>query len=95
MKCEWSEAKNQVNIAKHGFDFADAHRIFELPLFAVLDEREDYGEDRWIGIGLLDERVIVVVYAPILIPPGESPCGRTCHTRGNFMSTISKPTGLG
>jgi len=63
MKFEWSEAKNQINIAKHGFDFADAHQIFELPLFAVLDEREDYGEDRWIGIGLLSERVVVVVYA--------------------------------
>ena len=27
-----------------------------------LDERTDYGEDRWIGIGLLDGRVVVVIY---------------------------------
>ena len=27
-----------------------------------LDERNDYGEDRYIGIGLLDGRVVVVVY---------------------------------
>jgi uncharacterized protein len=27
-----------------------------------LDEREDYGEDRWVGIGLLHDRIVVVVY---------------------------------
>jgi hypothetical protein len=26
------------------------------------DDREDYGEDRWIGIGLLRGRIVVVVY---------------------------------
>jgi uncharacterized DUF497 family protein len=27
-----------------------------------LDTREDYGEDRWIGLGVLDTRVVVVVF---------------------------------
>ena len=27
-----------------------------------LDDREAYGEERWIGIGLLYERVVVVVF---------------------------------
>ena len=27
-----------------------------------IDERENYGEDRYIGIGLLQGRVVVVVY---------------------------------
>ena len=27
-----------------------------------LDERYDYGEERWIGTGMLDGRVVVVVY---------------------------------
>lgn len=31
-------------------------------MLVALDEREDYGEDRWIGIGLLNGRVVVVVY---------------------------------
>ncbi len=26
------------------------------------DERDDYSEDRWIGIRMLDGRVVVVVY---------------------------------
>lgn len=62
MKFEWDDRKNQSNLAKHGFDFADAFRIFNLPMVVELDEREDYGEDRCIGIGLLDGRVVVVVY---------------------------------
>ena len=61
MKFEWDERKNQINIGKHGFDFADAYRIFDLPLLSALDER-DYGEERWISIGMLDGRIIVVVY---------------------------------
>ena len=62
MNFEWDERKNEINFAKHGFDFIDAPRVFNLPMLVALDEREDYGEDRWIGIGLLDGRVVVVVY---------------------------------
>ena len=47
---------------KHGFDFADAYRVFDWPMVVDLDERSDYGEDRWIGIGLLNGRVVVVVF---------------------------------
>jgi uncharacterized protein len=62
MNFEWDERKNQSNITKHGFDFADTYRIFNLPMLVYFDERQDYGEERYIGIGLLDGRVIVVVY---------------------------------
>ena len=62
MTFEWDERKNEVNIAKHGIDFADAPRIFAAPLLVALDDRQDYGESRWIGLGLLDGRAVVVVY---------------------------------
>jgi uncharacterized protein len=62
MNFEWDERKKEVNIDKHGFDFADADRIFDLPMAVELDERDDYGEDRWIGTGMLDGRVVVVIY---------------------------------
>ncbi|MHC5767260.1 MAG: BrnT family toxin [Nostoc sp.] len=62
MKFEWDHQKNQANIAKHGLDFADAPRMFNLPLRISLDERQDYGEDRWIGLGILDGRIMVVVF---------------------------------
>lgn len=61
MNFEWDERKNEVNIDKHGFDFADSYRIFDLPMAVELDERDD-NEDRWIGTGMLDGRVVVVVY---------------------------------
>ena len=62
MEFEWDEYKNQSNLEKHGFDFADAFRVFELPMVIDFDDRDDYGEDRYIGIGLLSGRVVVVVY---------------------------------
>lgn len=62
MRFEWDERKNQRNIQKHGFDFSDAWQIFEEPIVDILDDRTEYGEDRWIGIGLLQARTVVVVY---------------------------------
>ena len=62
MKFEWDEGKIQTNLIKHGFDFTDAYRIFNLPMVVELDERENYGEDRFVAIGLLDGRVVVIVY---------------------------------
>jgi len=62
VRFEWDDEKNKSNISKHGFDFADAWEFFEAPLLAGLDQREDYGEDRWIGIGLLRGHIIVVVF---------------------------------
>lgn len=62
MKFEWDERKNQSNLAKHGFDFTDAHLVFNMPMLIEFDERENYGEDRYIGIGLLQGRVVVIVY---------------------------------
>ncbi|MEW6351265.1 MAG: BrnT family toxin [Thermodesulfobacteriota bacterium] len=62
MDFEWDEQKNRSNISKHGFDFADAWEVFEGPMLIDLDNRFDYAEDRWTGIGLLRSRVVVVVY---------------------------------
>ena len=62
MKFEWDREKNQANIAKHELDFADAPKVFSLPLRISLDERQNYGEDRWIGIGMLEGRVVIVVF---------------------------------
>ena len=62
MQFEWDEQKNRVNIQKHGIDFADAVELFASPMLTALDDREDYGEDRWIGLGRVKARVLVVVY---------------------------------
>lgn len=62
MRFEWDERKNKSNLRKHGFDFADAWEIFSGPMLTALDDRKDYGEDRWIGIGMLRARVVVIVF---------------------------------
>ena len=62
MNFEWDEDKNRENIRKHGFDFADAWEVFEAPMRTAPDTREDYGEVRWKGIGLLGNRVVVIVF---------------------------------
>ena len=46
MLYEWDDAKNEINIRKHGIDFNDAKDIFEHPILTWPDNREDYGEER-------------------------------------------------
>ncbi|MGL4608516.1 MAG: BrnT family toxin [Trueperaceae bacterium] len=62
MTFEWDEEKNVNNIEKHGFDFADAWQVFQTPMLIASDTREDYGEDRYVGIGLLQARIVVIVF---------------------------------
>jgi len=63
MKFEWDEAKNRANIRKHGFDFADAEEMFCGILLVRPDTREDYGEERWIGIGYTRGRLAFLSFA--------------------------------
>lgn len=36
--------------------------MFAGPIFTFEDDRENYGEQRWVTIGLLGERVVVIVH---------------------------------
>lgn len=62
MKYEWDEAKNRQNIRKHGIDLRDVPSIFDRPMVTFLDQRKEYGEDRWVGIGMLKTMMTVVVF---------------------------------
>ncbi len=62
MEFEWDENKNNSNIIKHGIDFNDAVQIFDNLIITKDDNRKDYGENRWIAIGLLNGFVVVMVY---------------------------------
>lgn len=62
MKFEWNEDKNKLNIRKHGIDFKDVSDLFNQPMLVLQDNRDSYGEQRWIGVGMLLELVAVVVY---------------------------------
>lgn len=62
MTFTWDAAKNILNLRKHGLDFADAGKIFRAPMLTTPDTRFDYGEDRYVGIGLLENLVVVVIF---------------------------------
>jgi hypothetical protein len=59
---EWDENKRQTNILKHKIDFIDVEKIFDYDTVIIEDDRFNYGEQRFIAIGLLEGRTIVVVY---------------------------------
>ncbi|MCZ8180119.1 MAG: BrnT family toxin [Rhizobium sp.] len=47
---------------ERGLDFARANEVFEGPHLTVQDDRRDYGEVRFITIGLLDQRMVVMIW---------------------------------
>ena len=63
MRVSWDRAKNSSNQRKHRVSFDVAARVFlGARRIEMYDDREDYGEDRWITIGAVEPAVLVVVY---------------------------------
>ena len=62
MRFEWDERKNEINIRNHKIDFVDVPVAFKGAMLIDYDDRQDYGENRWIGLGLLHGIVVVVVF---------------------------------
>ena len=63
MELEWDEAKAAVNLARHGVDFRDALHVFNDPLrLEYVDDRFDYGEDRYIAIGQCGAQTLYVTF---------------------------------
>ncbi|MRN51388.1 BrnT family toxin, partial [Brucella sp. 10RB9214] len=53
--------KNQQNIAKHGFDFADSRDVIpENVIRITLDDRKDYDETRYNIFGKKNDREVVI-----------------------------------
>lgn len=62
MRFVWDESKNRTNEKKHRIDLADVHLVFDGPMVTFLDTKKEYGEDRWIGIGWMDDLLVTVVF---------------------------------
>lgn len=58
----WDEAKRRDNLRKHLIDFADADRIFRGFTLTAEDDRNDYGEQRFLTLGLLADQVVSVTH---------------------------------
>jgi hypothetical protein len=62
---EYDAAKNARNIRERGLSFDRVAGFdFEGALFTV-DGRQDYGEVRYVAIGLLDDRVHVLCFTEV------------------------------
>lgn len=62
MPVTFDPAKRAKTLADRGLDFADADAVFENLLIENPDDRFDYGEERWITVGLIRDRMVVVVW---------------------------------
>ena len=60
---ERDDGKAAANARKHGVTFEEARDVFrDLLAIELLDDREGYGEDRFVLIGMTRSRVLVVVH---------------------------------
>jgi uncharacterized DUF497 family protein len=63
MDFEWDMAKSDLCQISRNFDFTYVVSVFIDPnLLIEKDQRWDYGEERYRALGLLDEKVFVVIY---------------------------------
>ena len=59
---EWDEAKRDGNLTKHGVDFSQAEKFDFETSFTREDERDAYGEQRFVSIGMIKKRLHVMVW---------------------------------
>lgn len=63
MEFEWDERKSRDCLARRGFDFDFAIRVFgDGRQLIRQDTRYDYGEDRFQLLGSIEGRVFAVIY---------------------------------
>ena len=62
LEFEWDDAKAEANWRNHGVSFELAKTVFNDP-FAIerVDDREDYGEERFVIIGMAEGHVLLFV----------------------------------
>ena len=66
MKILFDPAKDAANLAKHGVSLRFGQEVLADPnRFDLVDQRMDYGEERYVAFGLVDDRVWVCVYTQL------------------------------
>ena len=63
MDFEWDAGKAAVNLRKHHVSFKDAARVFLDPRrIESFDGRDNFGEERWKTVGMVEPALLAVVY---------------------------------
>jgi uncharacterized DUF497 family protein len=64
MEIDFDPAKREKALIERGLDFLRVGEVFAGVTVTMVDERQNYGESRFISVGQLDGRVVVVVWTP-------------------------------
>lgn len=62
MKLEWDDNKAKKNRRKHGIGLDDAKRFEFDEALIFVDDSEDYGEERFVGIGFIGNKIHYLVF---------------------------------
>ncbi len=73
MKISFDPAKRKRALEERGLDFASAAQIFDGPIFTREDDRYDYPEPRFQTYGLIDDRLVMLVWTPPRMGCASSP----------------------
>ncbi|CCW19777.1 hypothetical protein EBBID32_41470 [Sphingobium indicum BiD32] len=64
MKISFDPAKRLKTLQERGLDFADAAQVFDGPILTREDDRFDYPEPRFQTFGLVNDRLVMMVWSP-------------------------------
>ncbi len=64
MQIEYDPDKRLRTLIERGLDFEDAREVFAGPTRSARDTRMDYGELRTITFGMLQGRMVCLVWTP-------------------------------
>lgn len=64
MEIEFDPAKRAKTLEVRGLDMERAAEVFEGVTWTVEDARNDYGESRWMTAGMLDGRMVMLLWTP-------------------------------
>jgi len=62
MNIEFDPGKRDTTLLHRGLDMQRAGEVFDRAHITIADDRIDYGEPRYITIGKLDDRMVVLVW---------------------------------
>jgi uncharacterized DUF497 family protein len=66
VKAKFSQAKDRANRQKHGLSLKEAEDLDWDEMIARVDDSQDYGEERWVGISpLAGDSLHTVVFTEI------------------------------
>jgi uncharacterized DUF497 family protein len=64
VRITYDAAKRENTLAERRLDFEHAAKVFTGVTLTLMDDRHNYGEPRYQTYGLLDGRLVMVVWTP-------------------------------